>query len=130
VLVVFGNRRIPAKIAQILPVSGVYAGTQQLLTGNRPATQIACIRFDADGLPPPLNTTVDVRGALHRPFCPRRRRAGPSLRVRSSLTRWRQRMGEEKLQALLQESLAVATRTCEKTSTRPVGRCPTGVYVD
>jgi len=30
---------------------------------------------------------------------------------RSSLTRWRQRMGEPKLQALLQESLAVATRT-------------------
>jgi len=30
---------------------------------------------------------------------------------RSSLTRWRQRMGEEQLQALLQESLAVATRT-------------------
>src|SRR5260221_14458276 len=30
---------------------------------------------------------------------------------RSSLTRWRQRMGEEKLQALLQERLAVATRT-------------------
>ena len=30
---------------------------------------------------------------------------------RSSLTRWRQRMGEEKLTALLQESLAVATRT-------------------
>ena len=30
---------------------------------------------------------------------------------RSSLTRWRQRMGEERLQALLQESLAVATRT-------------------
>jgi IS5 family transposase len=30
---------------------------------------------------------------------------------RSSLTRWRQRMGEEKLQAPLQESLAVATRT-------------------
>ncbi len=30
---------------------------------------------------------------------------------RSSLTRWRQRMGEEKLQALLQESLAVAVRT-------------------
>jgi IS5 family transposase len=29
----------------------------------------------------------------------------------SSLTRWRQRMGEEQLQALLQESLAVATRT-------------------
>jgi IS5 family transposase len=30
---------------------------------------------------------------------------------RSSLTRWRQRMGEEKLMALLQESLSVATRT-------------------
>ena len=30
---------------------------------------------------------------------------------RSSLTRWRQRMGEEELVALLQESLAVATRT-------------------
>ena len=30
---------------------------------------------------------------------------------RSSMTHWRQRMGEERLQALLQESLAVATRT-------------------
>jgi Transposase domain (DUF772) len=30
---------------------------------------------------------------------------------RSSLTRWRQRMGEDKLNALLQESLAVATKT-------------------
>ena len=30
---------------------------------------------------------------------------------RSSLTRWRKRMGEERLQALLQESLSVATRT-------------------
>jgi transposase, IS5 family len=30
---------------------------------------------------------------------------------RTSLTRWRQRMGEERLKALLQESLAVATRT-------------------
>ena len=30
---------------------------------------------------------------------------------RSSLTRWRQRMGEEKLVALLKESLNVATRT-------------------
>jgi len=29
---------------------------------------------------------------------------------RSSLTRWRQRMGEEKLQALIQESLSIATR--------------------
>lgn len=30
---------------------------------------------------------------------------------RSSMTRWRNRMGEERLQALLQESLAVATQT-------------------
>ena len=30
---------------------------------------------------------------------------------RSSLTRWRQRMGEERLAALVQESLSVATRT-------------------
>jgi IS5 family transposase len=30
---------------------------------------------------------------------------------RSSLTRWRQRMGEEKLQALIQESLSVAAKT-------------------
>ena len=30
---------------------------------------------------------------------------------RSSLTRWRQRMGEKKLVALIQESLSVATRT-------------------
>jgi hypothetical protein len=30
---------------------------------------------------------------------------------KTSLTRWRQRMGQEKLKALLQESLAVATRT-------------------
>jgi HlyD family secretion protein len=61
VSVLFGNRRIPGKIAQILPVSGVYAGTQQLLARDRPATQIARIRFDPDASPPPLNTTVDVR---------------------------------------------------------------------
>jgi transposase, IS5 family len=30
---------------------------------------------------------------------------------RSSLTRWRQRMGEEKMKALLQESLSIATKT-------------------
>jgi HlyD family secretion protein len=62
VFVLFGNRRIPGKIAQILPVSGVYAGTQQqLLARGRPATQIARIRFDPDSAPPPLNTTVVVR---------------------------------------------------------------------
>jgi len=58
--VVFGNRRIPGKIAQILPVSGVYTGTQQVLTRDRPATQIARSRFDL-GTSPPLNSTVDIR---------------------------------------------------------------------
>ena len=61
VSVLFGNRRIPGKIFQILPVSAVYAGTQQLLARDRPATQIARIRFDPDASPPPLNATVDVR---------------------------------------------------------------------
>jgi multidrug resistance efflux pump len=60
VLVLFGNRRIPGKIAQILPVSGVFAGAQQVLTRDRPATQIARIRFDPDASPPPLNSTVYV----------------------------------------------------------------------
>src|SRR5262245_43520185 len=40
---------------------------------------------------------------------------------RSSLTRWRQRMREDKLKALLQESLAVATRTEAKNA-------PTAAY--
>jgi multidrug resistance efflux pump len=61
VSVLFGNRRIPGKISQILPVSAVYAGSQQLLTRDRAATQIARIRFDPDALPPPLNSSVDVR---------------------------------------------------------------------
>ena len=37
---------------------------------------------------------------------------------RSSMTRWRQRMGEEKLIALIQESLNVATRTGAAKSRR------------
>ena len=42
---------------------------------------------------------------------------------RSSLTRWRQRMGEEKLVALIQESLATATRTgAAKPRTFPAHR--------
>ncbi|MCA1413916.1 HlyD family efflux transporter periplasmic adaptor subunit [Bradyrhizobium sp. NBAIM20] len=59
VFVVFGNRRIPGRIAQILPVSAVYAGTQVQLR-DRPATQIARIRFDPGTSPPPLNSTVYV----------------------------------------------------------------------
>lgn len=61
VLVLFGNRRITGKIAQTLPISGVHAGTQQVLTRDRPATQIARIRFDPGTSPPPLNSTVEVR---------------------------------------------------------------------
>jgi multidrug resistance efflux pump len=60
VLVLFGNRRISGKIAQILSVSGVYGGTQQLLARDRPAMQIARVRFDPDVSLPPLNTTVYV----------------------------------------------------------------------
>jgi HlyD family secretion protein len=60
VLVLFGNRRIHGKIAQILPISAVYAGTQPMLARDRPATQIARIRFDPDALPPALNSTVYV----------------------------------------------------------------------
>ena len=60
VFVLFGNRRHSGKIAEILPVSDVYAGTQQLLARDRPATQIARIRFDPDASPPPLNSTVYV----------------------------------------------------------------------
>ena len=61
VSVLFGNRRIPGKISQILPVSAVYPGGQQLLTRDRPATQIARIRFDPGAVPPPLNSSVGVR---------------------------------------------------------------------
>src|SRR5215472_13659554 len=60
VLVLFGNRRIRGTITQILPVSAVYGGTQPLLTRDRPATQIARIRFDPDASLPPLNSTVYV----------------------------------------------------------------------
>jgi HlyD family secretion protein len=58
---VFGNRRVPGKIAQILPVSAVYARSQQLITRDRPATQIARIRIDPGAVPPRLNSTVFVR---------------------------------------------------------------------
>ncbi|UVO28254.1 HlyD family secretion protein [Bradyrhizobium arachidis] len=60
VLVVFGNRRIAGTIAEILPVSLVYAASRQPLTRDRPAAQIARVRFDAEAAPPPLNSTVFV----------------------------------------------------------------------
>jgi multidrug resistance efflux pump len=61
VLVLFGTRRIPGRIAEILPVSDVYAVKQQLFARDRPATQIARIRFTPEVVPPPLNSTVYVR---------------------------------------------------------------------
>jgi biotin carboxyl carrier protein len=60
VFVLFGNRRIPGKIAEILRVSDVYAGKQPLLTGDRAATQIARIRFSPEAVPPALNSTVYI----------------------------------------------------------------------
>ncbi|HZN31639.1 MAG TPA: HlyD family efflux transporter periplasmic adaptor subunit [Xanthobacteraceae bacterium] len=60
VFVLFGNRRIPGTIAEILPVSGVFAGTRQLMTRERAATQIARIRLDKNASPPALETTVYV----------------------------------------------------------------------
>ena len=61
VLVLFGNRRIAGTIAEILPVSDVYGGTAQRVGRDRPATQIARVRFTAEAVPPPLNSTVYVR---------------------------------------------------------------------
>jgi multidrug resistance efflux pump len=60
VFVLFGNRRIAGRIAEILPVSAVYSGTQQVITRERSATQIARIRFNPDEVRPPLNSTVYV----------------------------------------------------------------------
>jgi multidrug resistance efflux pump len=60
VLVLFGNRRLPGKIVEILPVSAVYAGRQVPILHDRPATQIARIRFGPDTAAPALNSTVQV----------------------------------------------------------------------
>jgi hypothetical protein len=59
VAVLFGTRRISGTIAEILPVSGVYAGTQSSIR-ERSANQLARIRFDAGAEPPALNSTVRV----------------------------------------------------------------------
>jgi hypothetical protein len=60
VSVLFGNRRIPGQIVEVLPVSDVYASRQQSITRERVATQIARIRFHPGTEPPPLNSTVYV----------------------------------------------------------------------
>jgi multidrug efflux pump subunit AcrA (membrane-fusion protein) len=61
VRVLFGNRRIPGTISEILPVSDVYGGRQTGITRERLATQIARIRFSPGAVPPALNSTVQVR---------------------------------------------------------------------
>ena len=52
-----------------------------------------------------------VENPYFQPFCGEEFFQPKTPFDRSSLTRWRQRMGEEKLTALIQESLATATRT-------------------
>jgi HlyD family secretion protein len=61
--VLFGNRHVIGTIDRILPVSAVFSGLQQgqLMAQDRPATQVARIRFDPDVSPPPLRSTVDVQ---------------------------------------------------------------------
>jgi hypothetical protein len=60
VFVLFGNRRISGKIAEILPVSEVYPGALASVTRERTATQIARIRLGPGEQPPALNSTVYV----------------------------------------------------------------------
>jgi len=60
VFVLFGGRRIPGKISEILRVSDVYGGRGQIFARERSATQLARIRFDPNVVAPPLNSTVRV----------------------------------------------------------------------
>ncbi|CAO4195988.1 HlyD family efflux transporter periplasmic adaptor subunit [Methylorubrum extorquens] len=60
VFVLFGHRRIPGKITEILPVSAVFTNTQQIALLDRPATQIARVRFTSKASTPALNSTVYV----------------------------------------------------------------------
>jgi multidrug resistance efflux pump len=60
VSVLFGNWRLSGKIAEILPISDVYAGASTRFARERTATQIARIRFNPGTQPPALNSTVYV----------------------------------------------------------------------
>lgn len=60
VFVLFGNWRLSGRIAEILPVSDVYAGADPSAGPGRIATQIARIRFNPGEQPPPLSSTVYV----------------------------------------------------------------------
>ena len=52
-----------------------------------------------------------VENPYYQHFCGEEHFRHVALFDRSSMTRWRQRMGEERLEALLQESLSVAVKT-------------------
>jgi multidrug resistance efflux pump len=65
VMVLFGNRRISGRITKILPISAVYAGSQQSFARERTATQIARIEFDPGTVPPALNSTVHIHMYYH-----------------------------------------------------------------
>jgi hypothetical protein len=60
VVVVFGNRRIPGTIIDVLPVSDIYGSQQPQFGRDRQATQIGRIRFNEGAQAPPLNSTVHV----------------------------------------------------------------------
>ena len=80
VSVLFGNRRISGKIAEILPVSGVYAGDAAAVSARPP-----CHADRAHPLRPRhVAAGAELYGlcphALHRPCRPRRQRAGQALR--------------------------------------------------
>jgi biotin carboxyl carrier protein len=60
VLVLFGNRRIPGTIVDLLPVSEAYSGRAPQFGRDREATQIARVRFKEGTSLPPLNSTVYV----------------------------------------------------------------------
>jgi multidrug efflux pump subunit AcrA (membrane-fusion protein) len=70
VFVLFGNRRLMARVDDILPVSDVYSKRQTVFARERTASQIARIEFAPGVEPPPLNTTVYVHmhytASVHR----------------------------------------------------------------
>jgi len=61
VLVLFGNRRIPGAIAELLPLSDVLGARLSLGRPDRQSAQIARIRFNPGEEPPALNSTVQIR---------------------------------------------------------------------
>jgi len=60
VVVLYGNLRISSKVAEILPLSEVYAPRSSPVMRDRAATQIVRVRFNSNAETPPLNSTVNV----------------------------------------------------------------------